>query len=58
MWSMLVAEVRHEKSMVRRSGDTEGKLNSFCSYMVEAKMWMAAKSEWKTMDAGAHRALT
>lgn len=26
---MLAAEVRHKKSMARRSRDTEGKLNSF-----------------------------
>lgn len=54
---MLVAEVRHKKSMARRSRDTEEKLKSFCSRMVEAKMCMVAKGKWKTMDAGVHQAL-
>lgn len=54
---MLVAEVRHRKSMARRSRDAEGKSNSFCSHVAEVKMWMVAKSKWKTMDAGVHHAL-
>lgn len=57
MWNMPAAEVRHNKTMARRSRDTEGKVNSSCPHMIEAKMWMVEKTNWKTMDAGGHRDL-
>lgn len=57
MWSILVTEVKHKKSMARRRRDTEGKLNSFYSHMIEAKMWMVEKGKWETMDADVHQAL-